>query len=347
MNILLALLLFSVLVVSHELGHFLLAKKNGIGVREFNIGFGPKLLSFKRKETEYSIGLILFGGACVMEGEDEENQSDTSFTAKSPAARLSVLAAGPFFNFILAFLLAVVIISAAGIDYANLAGTIEGTPAAETELQEGDLITRINGTRVFCFRDISLYMMNYRGDKEITLDYVRDGKEGSTTFWPVYNPETESFFMGISVYTFREPTSGILETLRLSVHEVRYWMSYTIASLRMLFQGEVSVSELSGPVGIVSMVGDVVEESSQDGAFYVFLNLANLAMLLSVNLGVVNLLPFPALDGGRIVFVLIEMIIGKPIPRDKEGIVHLVGMVLLMILMAFVFYNDIHRLITG
>ena len=347
MNILLALLVFSVLVISHELGHFLLAKKNGIGVREFNIGFGPKLLRFKHKETEYSLGIILFGGACVMEGEDEEDDSDTSFTAKSPAARLSVLAAGPFFNFLLAFILAVVIISAAGIDYAILAGTEEGTPAAEQDLQEGDLVTAINGKKVFFFRDISLFMMNYRGEDPITLDIERDGEEREVTFWPIYDTSRESFFMGISVYTGRTLTSGPLETLRLSLHEVRYWMSYTIASLRMLFQGEVSPTELSGPVGIVSMVGDVVEESREDGAFYVFLNLANLAMLLSVNLGVVNLLPFPALDGGRIVFVLIEMIVGKPIPRDKEGIVHLVGMVLLLGLMVFVFYNDIHRLIAG
>ena len=347
MNILLAFIVFSVLVFSHELGHFLLAKKNGIGVQEFNIGFGPKIVKFRHRETEYSIGIILFGGACIMEGEDEENESDTSFTSKSPAARLSVLAAGPFFNFLLAFILAIIIISSAGIDYAILAGTQTGTPAAETDLQAGDRVTAINGHKVFFFRDVSLFMMNYRGDKPITLEVDREGEDHAVTFWPIYDTNRQSFFMGISVYSYRSPTSGFVETVRLSLHEVRYWISYTIASLRMLFQGEVSPTELAGPVGIVSMVGSVVEESKADGTFYVFLNLANLAMLLSVNLGVVNLLPFPALDGGRIVFVLIEMILGKPVPRDKEGIVHLVGMVLLLGLMIFVFYNDIHRLIAG
>ncbi|MBR1812698.1 MAG: RIP metalloprotease RseP [Lachnospiraceae bacterium] len=345
MNILLALLVFSVLVFFHEFGHFLLAKRNGVGVREFNIGFGPKIVRFTHKETEYSIGIILFGGACIMEGEEEDSESDTSFTSKSPAARLSILAAGPIFNFLLAFIFALIIIGSVGIDYPVLAGVSEGSPAEAAGLQENDLITGIDGSRVFCFRDISLFMLNYRGDKEITLRYERDGETKEATFWPVYDTERESFMMGISVYSYRTPTSGVLETIRLSAHEVRYWMSYTLASLRMLFQGEVSPKELSGPVGIVNMVNDVVEETKEDGAFYVFLNLVNLAMLLSVNLGVVNLLPFPALDGGRIVFVLIEMIIGRPVPRDKEGIVHLIGMILLLILMVYVFYNDIMRLI--
>ena len=345
MSIILALLVFSLLVISHEFGHFLLARKNGVRVLEFNIGFGPKIASFERGGTVYSIGIILFGGACVMEGEDEDVPSDTAFTSKSPAARLSILAAGPIFNFILAFILSLVIIGSVGIDYPILAGTVEGSPAAEMGFQEGDVITAIDKTHIFCFRDISLYMMNYRGDKEVTLTYERDGQEQQATFWPVYNPETSSFFLGVQVYTYRTPTSGPLETIRLGVHEVRYWMSYTLSSLRMLVAGEVSPTELSGPVGIVDMVGDVVEESKQDGAFYVFLNLANLAMLLSVNLGVLNLMPLPALDGGRIVFVLIEMILGHPIDREKEGIVHLVGTVLLLLLMVFVFYNDIRRLI--
>ena len=254
MNILLALLVFSVLVFFHEFGHFLLAKRNGVGVREFNIGFGPKIVRFTHKETEYSIGIILFGGACVMEGEEEDSESDTSFTSKSPAARLSILAAGPIFNFLLAFIFALIIIGSVGIDYPVLAGVSEGSPAEAAGLQENDLITGIDGSRVFCFRDISLFMLNYRGDKEITLRYERDGETKEATFWPVYDTERESFMMGISVYSYRTPTSGVLETIRLSAHEVRYWMSYTLASLRMLFQGEVSPKELSGPVGIVNMV---------------------------------------------------------------------------------------------
>lgn len=345
MNILLAILVFSLLVVSHELGHFLLAKKNGVGVPEFCIGFGPKLIHFEKGGTEYSLRLIPFGGACVMEGEDEESDQENAFTRKSPWARLSILAAGPFFNFLAAFLLALIVIGTVGIDRPYVSGVNEGYPAEEAGIQAGDLITGINGMKIEAYRDIQLFMMGYDGKEELTVTCKRDGETFETSFYPFYDLESQRFFMGTSIYTYRRPVENVLETVKLSFHEVGYWMKYTLATLRMLFQGEVSVSELSGPVGIVSAVGTLVEESREDGAFYVFINLVNFSMLLSVNLGVMNLLPFPALDGGRILFVLIELIAGKPVPRDKEGLVHMIGMVLLMILMVFVFYNDIMRLI--
>ncbi|MCI8514064.1 MAG: RIP metalloprotease RseP [Lachnospiraceae bacterium] len=345
MNILLAVLVFSLLVVTHELGHFLLAKKNGVGVPEFCIGFGPKLLCFEKGGTEYSLRLIPFGGACIMEGEDEDSDAENSFPKKSPWARLSILAAGPFFNFLTAYILAVVVIGTVGIDKPYLSAVPEGMPAEEAGLLEGDLITRMNGKTIKSYRDVSLFFMNYDGKDEITVGYERDGKAGETVFRPAYDEERNTYYMGVSVYTYRRPVDHVLEALGLGFHEVKYWMEYTWASLGMLFTGRVPVTELSGPVGIVSVVNDVVEESKTDGAFYVFINLANISLLLSVNLGVMNLLPFPALDGGRILFILFELIRGKPVPSEKEGIVHMVGMVLLMLLMTFVFYNDIVRLI--
>lgn len=345
LNILLAVLVFSLLVVTHELGHFLLAKKNGVGVPEFCIGFGPKLLRFEKGGTEYSLRLIPFGGACIMEGEDEDSEAENAFPKKSPWARLSILAAGPFFNFLTAYLLAVIILGAVGIDKPYLSAVSEGTPAAEAGLSEGDLITGINGKTIKSYRDVSLFFMNYDGKEEITVRYERDGETGETTFLPAYDEARNTYYMGVSVYTYRRPADSAPEILGLGFHEVKYWMEYTLSSLRMLFTGQVPVTELSGPVGIVSVVNDVVEESKTDGAFYVFLNLANISLLLSVNLGVMNLLPFPALDGGRILFVLVELIRGKPLPTEKEGLVHMVGMVLLMLLMVFVFYNDVARLI--
>lgn len=345
MNILLAILVFSVLVVSHELGHFLLAKKHGVGVPEFCVGFGPKLIHFEKGGTEYSLRLIPFGGACVMEGEDEDSDSENALTSKSPWARLSILAAGPLFNFLVAYLLALLILGTMGIDRPYLSNVVEGYPAMEAGLEPGDLITGMSGARIEAYRDVELFMMTYDGKKPIEMTYERDGKEYETTFSPMYDIERESFYMGVSIYTYRRPIESVMETVSLGFHEVGYWAKFVLASLRMMFQGEIAVSELSGPVGIVTVVSDVVEDVKEDGAFYVFINLANICMLLSVNLGVMNLLPFPALDGGRILFVLIEIILGNPVPRDKEGLVHMVGMVLLMILMVFVFYNDIMRLI--
>ena len=175
MNILLAILVFSLLVVSHELGHFLLAKKNGVGVPEFCIGFGPKLIHFEKGGTEYSLRLIPFGGACVMEGEDEESDQENAFTRKSPWARLSILAAGPFFNFLAAFLLALIVIGTVGIDRPYVSGVNEGYPAEEAGIQAGDLITGINGTKIEAYRDIQLFMIGYDGKEELTVTCKRDG----------------------------------------------------------------------------------------------------------------------------------------------------------------------------
>ena len=143
---------------------------------------------------------------------------------------------------------------------------------------------------------------------------------------------------------YRNKEAGALSVLRNGFSEVRYWMSYTLTSLKMLVTGRVGVENLSGPVGIVNMVGEVVEQSRSDGALYVFLNLLNFSILLSVNLGVLNLLPLPALDGGRLVFILIELVRGKPVSREKEGMVHTIGLLLLMALMVFVMFNDVLKI---
>ena len=176
----------------------------------------------------------------------------------------------------------------------------------------------------------------------MTFTCERNGETFDLTVTPVVY---ESNTLGMEAVSYRNRDAGVLSIIRNSFSEVRYWMSYTLTSLKMLFTGQVGVDDLSGPVGIVNMVGQVVEQSRSDGILYIFLNVVNFSILLSVNLGVVNLLPLPALDGGRLVFILIEIIRGKPIAREKEGMVHAIGILLLMALMVFVLFNDVLRII--
>lgn len=431
MSFIYTLLIISLIVVVHEFGHLLLAKKNGIEVVEFSVGFGPTLFAFERGGTKYSLKLILFGGACQMTGEnfleDEATGEipENSMMAKSPWARFSVIAAGPIFNFLLAFVLAIVVIAVAGANPAKVYQVTEGSSAAQAGLQVGDEILSINGEKIVIGRDIELYLLTdpllgepveiawerddvkysgtlnteverymigisyypeqdatlsvvnegypaYEaglrvgdlivriddmeivdgqgieayfnaheiGEHSIEIEYVRDGEHFVTQMMPKL---AKYYDLGFQASYYRESVSP-LQVVRYAFTEVRYWIENTISSLAMMFRGQVGLDAVSGPVGVISIVDDVVEESSSDGALYVFLNLVNLTILLSANLGVLNLLPIPAMDGGRLVFILIEGITGKPVSRKVEGIIHAVGIILLFILMIVVLFKDLFTL---
>lgn len=428
MNIILALIIFSVLVIIHEFGHFLFAKKNGIRVTEFSIGMGPRLVSFEKGDTRYSWKLLPFGGSCMMLGEDEDivSEKNDAFGCKSVWARISVVAAGPIFNFILAWVLAVIVIGFVGPDKPVVLSVTQGSAAEEAGLQEGDLILKYNGEKVSLGREISLEQYIHPvSDEEIEITYERDGKKNKTTIKPekltkyalgvsytnneeplkiqvidggalkeagmqngdvitkfdgqeiesgqqfneyvqehpitenkvvieyqrdgetkettVTPVKNEYYSAGFSYNVYRDKVNA-LGVVKYSFVEVKYVIGSTLKSLGMLVQGKVKKDDVAGPVGIVDLIGDAYNETKDEGVLYVFLTLANLTILLSANLGVMNLLPIPALDGGRLVFLLIEVVRGKPIDREKEGMVHLIGMILLMILMVLILFNDVSRL---
>ncbi|MDY5846298.1 MAG: RIP metalloprotease RseP [Bariatricus sp.] len=340
MGIVLAILMFGFIVFFHELGHFLLARKNGIDVDEFWIGMGPTLVHKKIGNTDYCLKLLPIGGACMM-GEDEvDDLSEGSFNSKSPWRRLSVIAAGPLFNFILAFVCSIIFIAIIGVDKPIIGNVVEGSPAYEAGLEAGDRIVKINNKSIHIFRDISVYLQLHTGE-EIELVYMRDGEKTTVAITPQLT-EDGYYMIGIG-HTGYEKAS-ILENIKYSVFEVRYWIDSTISGLRMLIGGSVGVDELSGPVGVVNIVDSTYRQTKSGGALLVFVNMLRLAILLSANLGVMNLLPIPALDGGRIVFLIAELIRGKRVPPEKEGYVHLAGMVFLLGLMAFVMFNDVRRI---
>lgn len=348
MTILLFIIIFSVIVIAHEFGHFLLAKLNGIRVLEFAVGMGPTILHFTKGETKYSLKLLPFGGACMFDGEDGLNMEagkepePGSFLAANVWARISSVVAGPLFNFLLAFLFSLIIVGYCGTDLPVLDEVTAGGAAEAAGLQSGDVIKEINGENIHLYRELSLISMVNQGE-EMHIVYERDGQKMETTLQPIYDEVAGRYYMGI--YGRGEYVEGKgFKLIQYSAYEVQYWMRATFKSLWMMIQGNVTKDDVAGPVGIAQIVGETYEESKDYGIASVVLSMMNIAILLSVNLGVLNLLPLPALDGGRLVFLLIEVVRGKPVPPEKEGMVHFIGLVAFMVLMVFVMYNDIMRL---
>lgn len=428
MSIIIALIIFSVLVLIHEFGHFIVAKKNGIIVNEFSIGMGPRLVSFDKGGTKYSIKLLPFGGSCAMLGEDEDVNVEGSFNSKSVWARMAVVFAGPFFNFILAWVLALIVLGYAGVDLSYVTAVEEGSPAYEAGLREGDRIVEYNEAHAVLAREIFLEeYVNPLDGSDIEITYERDGEKHTIT----YKPEgVERYLIGMSYtaspdeaqitsvakgsameeagvragdvvtsidgnkittgiemneYIDAHPWDGsevsltlerngkeydttmtprmtmqysagfeynglrekqsLVGTVKYSFVEVRYQIATVLKSLKMLVTGQVSTNEMSGPVGIVDAIGDTYDEAKSEGIVLTLMTMLNMAIMLSANLGVMNLLPIPALDGGRLVFFIIEAIRRKPIDREKEGFVHFVGFALLMVLMVFLIFNDVGKLL--
>jgi len=341
LGIVIAILIFSIIVIFHEFGHFILAKQHGIVVTEFSIGMGPKLAGFTKRETLYCWRLLPFGGACIMMGEDEAMDEEGSFNSKSVWARMSVILAGPIFNFILAFVFAMFLISQTGYRDGEIASVEEGSPAMEAGLAPGDIITQVDDTKVRIFSDLTLYFFLNQG-QEYEISYLRDGETNTVKVTPFLD-ENGSYRIGIGSV---KKDANFLQLIQYSGYEVGYNIKMVVKSLGMIFSGQVTTNDIAGPVGMVSMIDDAYDQSIDYGIMSTILTMVSLVIILSANLGVMNLLPIPALDGGRMLFLIYEAIRGKPINREKEGLVNFVGFALLMVLMVFVLFNDIRRLFT-
>ena len=391
LSLLAAILVFG-LIILHEFGHFLLAKRGGICVVEFSLGMGPRLFSMVKGGTRYSLKLFPFGGSCMMLGEDEDLSDDdrderagkniagkaaygedefkdtkaashkeaeqtrsyagvelapgatgVTFNETSVWTRFLVIAAGPVFNFILAFVCAFFVISYVGYDPAEVYSVVEGYPAAEAGIEPGDVITQINGKNIKIYRDVLAYTSFHQGET-LNLEYRRGNELHQAVIEPVYSAENGSYMMGISGGVYKKPES-VFVTAKYSAYELRYWINLTFKSLGMIVKRQVKTDDIAGPVRIVSMIDSTVRESSEYGLMVVLVNLANMCVLLSANLGIMNLLPIPALDGGRLVFIILEALRGRPIDREKEGMIHMAGMAVLMVLMVFILFNDIRNML--
>lgn len=346
-TVILFLLIFGVVVISHEFGHFLIGKRNGIRVVEFAIGMGPTLFSFTKGETKYSLKLLPIGGACMFDGEDgvaaeDGVQDEHSFLSANVWARIATVSAGPLFNFLLAFVFSLIIVAFTGTDRPIVQQFMEDSAAEEAGLQVGDEIVNINGERIHLYREVSLISALNKGQ---TMDIVvkRNGEKQEITLVPKYSEEDGRYYIGL-VGAGEYMKCNPVQVFQYGWYEVKYWVKATYKSLLMLLQGQATKDDVSGPIGIAQFVGDTYEEVKPYGISSVIFTMMNIVILLSVNLGIMNLLPLPALDGGRLVFMFIEVIRGKPVSPEKEGMVHFAGLVVFMILMVFIMYNDIARI---
>ncbi len=362
-NIILTIVILGVMVTIHEFGHFAVAKLSGIKVNKFAIGMGPRIIKFTKGETEYSLRLLPIGGFCAMEGEDDDSTDSGAFRNKPVANRIGVIAAGPIMNLILGFVVAIVMIcTSSEILSCRIAGFGFNSTSDKTGLQVGDEIIKMNGTRIFTTSDIS-YKLSRSSDGVFDVVVKRNGKKvllddvkfHSTYYYHIATDENgEQYYEKFATqeeYTgedklevvntsvdFRVSTDDktvvtvVGNSFRTTLSLSRFvWMS-----LIDLIKGEYTVNDLSGPVGIVKVVGEVRS--------YGISELLYLVCMLTLNLGIFNLLPLPALDGGRLIFLIIEAIRKKPVPAEKEGMVHFIGMALLMILMIVVTISDIKKI---
>lgn len=354
-DILAFLIIFTLLVVSHEFGHFIVAKANHIKVIEFCVGMGPKIFSFKGKETLYAVRALPFGGACVFENDDALYENDEEkkikqaeqpfekaasdkdgFFSDAPIiARLATTIAGPLFNVVLAFVLALIVVGFCDDYSTTIGGTFENSPAQEAGLQAGDRIVSINGEKIYLFDEITLYSFTTK-EKDWNIVYERDGKKYETTL----TPYTSDGLKMMGVQSDNKVDCRNLNLIKYSFFEVRYSLKLTFKSIGMLVTGNLTKDDVSGPVGMVKMMDQTIENNKENGLINVILNLINLALLLSVNLGIMNLLPLPALDGGRIIFLLWEAVTGKKVSQKVEGIITLIGFGILFVIMIFVSVND-------
>lgn len=426
MKIFIAVIIFSILVLFHEFGHFLLAKKNGIVVQQFSLGMGPTLLSTRKGDTQYCLKLLPLGGSCMMLGEDEDSQVPGSFNSASVWGRMAVIAAGPVFNFIMAFVFSVIIVAMMGYVPSRVLEVPEDSPAYEAGLRKGDQITEFQGYSIDTGLDVSTWMaLNELEDAPIEMTVERGGEKKLVS----YRPKTEEkYLMGFNradteklevaslirgmpleesgiqpgdviteidgmaitnqddyeAYIKAHPLDGtpmdityehngklkkvtitpasytqvslgfrynvgrekasFWNVFGYAALEVKYWIRTTVVSLGKLLTGQFGLRDLSGPVGVVGVIGDTYEAAKSEGGRILWASMLNIAVLLSANLGIMNLLPIPALDGGRLVFLILEAVRRKPVNRQAEAMIHMAGFVLLMALMLVVMYHDIMKL---
>jgi len=375
------IVMFLVMISLHEFGHYIFGKLLGFTVLEYSIGFGPAIFKKKKGDTLYSVRAVPFGGFCKFAGEDDENKAEKgNFNEMSCPRRIIVLVAGAVFNVILGFILFCFIIGAGKNVYTNtISQVVEGTYLEECDIRPGDEIIRLNGKRIGMYQDVQLYtsslseddvidMVVKRGDEKINVSFSPSVQYTKVTYTDteiIYEetlngensvtnieysdeyPKNESL-----IGTSQESTRYLIgfqpvieEVNALNVFEYSAKMTTFVVKLLYrtvweLVTGKASVDQLSGPVGVVREVNNAVNSGSQS-VIYVL----NLVALLTINLGVFNLLPLPALDGGRLIFVIIEWLRGKPVPADKEALVHSIGFLLLFALMIFISYKDICKLI--
>ena len=332
-----AILLFLILIVIHEFGHFIAAKLLGVRVNEFAVGFGPKLFKWGRGETKYAINLVPLGGYCAMEGEDEESNDDRAFCNKKAWRRFIIVVMGALFNLLLGLILvAITLIPEQRFTTTTVASFHENAVSSQYGLQEGDKIIKVDGRKIFTTYDLSYAFTNI-DDGAFDITVKRNGEKVQLDGVKFDTDEAD----GISYLTVDFYVEGENKTFTSFIsHTFNTTVSYCAVVYRSiidLITGKYGISAMSGPVGVTAAIGNAAKQN--------LASLLPIMALITINLGLFNLLPLPALDGGRLVFILFEMIFKKPVPQKYESLVHAAGMILLLLLMLVITFKDIWSLI--
>ena len=351
MFIVIAIIAFGVLIGIHEFGHFIAAKSLGVKVNEFSIGMGPAIFKRQKGETLYALRILPIGGYCAMEGEDEETDDPRCFSRQRGWKKIIILAAGSFMNFLLGLVLVLVIFSqAAGFNAPVISGFTENNPyEGENALQVGDEIYSVDGHRIYFTGNFSLYLSR-NSSQVYDIVVIRDGERVELNDFAMkpYEQADGSTAYGLS---FSVVEANLGNTLKYSWYTTIDFVRQVWLALSDLVGGLMGLDDMAGVVGIVDMINDVGSETAQnEGVGIALMDIGCLVAFIAVNLAVMNMLPIPALDGGRVLFVLlnglIHLITRKRIPARYEGYVHTAGFVLLLGLMVVVMYNDISRIIS-
>ncbi len=344
MNYILAVLGLGAIIIVHELGHFVMAKINGVKVKSFTIGFGPKIITHKGKETEYALSILPIGGYVEMAGmineenmeeaekeEEEDIEPERLFRNKTPLQRLSIIIAGPIMNLVLAILLFATVYSTFGFADTSLASVMENSPASEAGIMVGDEIKRVNGSKVYTTEDISIEVSNAK-DSEISMEIERNGEIFDIEVTPRFDEEQQAYLVGIGFNVVKNPS--LSESIKHSIDETFTLVIQNCKAIGKLVTGKGSFkTDIGGPVAIVKISSD----AAKAGVW----SLVRLVAMMSIGVGIFNFIPMPILDGGRSILILIELITRRKVPVKVENVLNTIGVVFLFGLMIIVTIKDI------
>ena len=341
MYIIIAILLFGILILVHELGHYLTARIFKVAINEFSIGMGPKIFSRTSEKTgiAYSLRALPIGGYVSMAGEDEESDNPNAFDKKPVWQRMIITVAGSVSNVLLAFIVMFVLVAGTPqLGSTQISKFKEGAVSPGYDLQIGDTITAINGNTVHITREIGYYISRY-GTKPVDITVLRNGEEVvlPDVVFAVEKDDASGYVYGQADFYVNIGEKNIASVIKNGFFESCLTIRMLMDSLADLFSGAYGVDDLSGPVGVTTVIADAAKTDVYQ-LFYIF-------VFIAMNLGVMNLLPFPALDGGRLIVLFIELIIRRPVNKKVEGYINMAGMLVLLTFMAFITVKDIGMII--
>lgn len=346
MSIVIAILIFGLIITIHEFGHFLAAKLNGVKVNEFAIGMGPAIFKKKKGETLYALRVLPIGGYCAMEGEDSDSEDSRAFGNKPVWRRITIVIAGVVMNFILGFIVLCILTARSdAITTTKISEFEDKALSHKTGLEVGDEIVGINGMRIFTAMDMSYKFTN---DEDGVYDVTVIRKGQRVTIKDV-SLSMKDDVIHFDFWVFPKkvtPVSVITQSFKQGITDARL----IYISLADIIKGKYGIKDMSGPVGIVSSIGDVIESEKDDQTGKIDWSslidtMLSLSAFITINVGIFNILPLPALDGGRLIFLIIEGIRRKPVKPEHEGMVHMIGMLLLFGLMIVITVSDITKLV--